>query len=86
MNEYQQKVLTEAAEHREKEVLHHQINIDNYSRAIAEIEAHHAGKPHMESFAERLRELLTSSVQEQEKEAVMLKVIRAQLEEVPCTH
>jgi hypothetical protein len=80
MDEYQRTTLTEAAEYREKEVLHHQININNYQRAIAEIEAHHAGKPHMEAFAERLRDLLKSSIEEQEKEAVMVKVIKAQLE------
>jgi hypothetical protein len=80
MNEYQRNVLTDALAHREKEVLHHQINIDNYTLAIAEIKAHHAGKPHMEEFAARLSELLQSSIEEQEKEAVMLTVIRAQLE------
>lgn len=84
MNEYTKKTLTDAAEHREKEVLHHQINIDNYRRAIAEIEAHHTGKPHMEAFANQLRGLLKSSLEEQDKEAVMLKVIRDQLEGALC--
>ena len=74
------EILTKAAEHREQEVLHHQINIDNYRMAIAEIEANHAGVEHMEEFAARLRELLTSSIQEQDKEKVLLKVIKAQLE------
>lgn len=73
-------VLTAAAEHRESEVLHHQINIDNYRLAIADIEENHVGVPHMEEFAARLRELLASSIQEQDKEKVLLKVIKAQLE------
>ena len=71
--------LTAAAEHRQREVEQHQINIDNYRLAIAEIEQNHAGKPHMELFADRMRELLKSSTEEQEKEAVLLKVIRLQL-------
>jgi len=74
------EILTTAAEHRESEVLHHQINIDNYTLAIAEIEANHAGEAHMEEFAARLRDLLASSIYEQAKEKVLLKVIKAQLE------
>ena len=75
-------ILTQALEHREREVMHHQINIDNYERAIAEIEA---GHPDMGEFADRLRELLASSRVEQAKERIMLKVIRDQLEEAACT-
>lgn len=75
-------ILTQAAEGREREVMHYQINIDNYTRAIAEIEANH---PDMGEFAGRLRELLASSIVEQAKERIMLKVIRDQLEEAACT-
>ncbi len=75
-------ILTAAAEGREREVMHYQINIDNYQRAIAEIEANH---PDMGEFAARLRELLASSITEQAKERIMLKVIRDQLEEAACT-
>lgn len=71
--------LKQAAEHREIEVFNHQINIDNYRLAIAEIEKNHSDKPHMIEFAGRLNELLQSSIQEQEKEKVLLKVIRIQL-------
>lgn len=74
------ETLTAAAEHRQREVEQYQINIDNYRLAIAEIEANHKGKPHMETFADRMRELLRSAIEEQEKEAVLLKVIRLQLE------
>ena len=79
LNQERIDILAAAAEHREREVMHHQINIDNYRRAIAEIEANHAGEPHMEEFADRLRDLLSSSIIEQSKERVMLKVIRDQL-------
>ena len=75
-------ILTQAAEGREREVMHYQINIDNYERAIAEIMANH---PEMGEFADRLRELLASSRVEQAKERIMLKVIRDQLEEAACT-
>lgn len=75
-------ILTQAADAREREVMHYQINIDNYERAIAEIMANH---PEMGEFADRLRELLASSRVEQAKERIMLKVIRDQLEGAACT-
>ena len=74
------ETLTAAAEYRQREVETHQINIDNYRLASAEIEANHKGKPHMERFAQRMQSLLKSAIEEQEKEALMLKVILAQLE------
>ena len=73
-------ILTQALEHREREVMHHQINIDNYTRAIAEIEANHADEEALVEFADRLKELLASSIIEQAKERILLKVIRDQLE------
>jgi hypothetical protein len=77
-------ILRDAAVHREQEVLHHQINIDNYRLAIAEIEQNHVGVAHMEEFGARLRDLLTSSIHEQDKEKVLLKVVKAQLGELEC--
>ena len=73
-------ILTQALEHREREVMHHQINIDNYTRAIAEIEANHADEETLTEFADRLRDLLASSIIEQAKERILLKVIKDQLE------
>lgn len=73
-------ILTHAAQHREREVMHHQINIDNYRLAIAEIEANHPDNPDLQAFAVQLRDLLASSIVEQAKEMVLLKVIKAQLE------
>lgn len=80
LNEERLKILTEAAEHREREVMHHQINIDNYTRAIAEIEANYSDAEPLTEFATRLKDLLASSIIEQAKEEIMLKVIRDQLE------
>lgn len=74
-------ILTAAVEARAREIMHYQINIDNYSRAIAEI----GDDPAMQDFARQLRDLLASSRVEQAKECVMLKVIRDQLEESVCT-
>lgn len=75
-------ILTEAANGREREIMHYQINIDNYERAMVEIEANHAGDVDLLAFADQLRDLLTASQREQAKERIMLKVIREQLE---CT-
>ena len=74
------KILTDAHEHRQREVLHHQINIDNYTLAIQEIEAKHPGDEVMAEFANRLRDLLASSIIEQAKEIILRDVIAKQLE------
>jgi hypothetical protein len=74
-------ILKAAAAQREQEVIHYQINIDNYRLAIAEIEENHSDEQHMLDFANNLKELLTSSLQEQAKEKVLLKVIKSQLKD-----
>jgi len=74
------EILTEAAKHRAREVMHHQINIDNYRLAIAEIDANHADDETLVKFKARLEELLASSIAEQSKEKIILKVIKQQLE------
>lgn len=72
-------ILTEAAKGREREIMHYQINIDNYERAITEIETNYTD-PEILAFAEQLKNLLASSKLEQTKEQIMLKVIKEQLE------
>jgi hypothetical protein len=74
------KILTDAHEHRQREVMHHQINIDNYQLALQEIAEKHPDCEVMADFANRLRELLASSIIEQAKEIVMRDVIAKQLE------
>lgn len=74
------KILNDAFEHRKREVLHHQINIDNYRLAITEIETRHPGDNAMAEFANRLRELHDSAVIEQAKEIILRDVIAMQLE------
>lgn len=74
-------ILKKSADARAKNVEDYQINIDNFRLAISEIEYNHPNDPEMTQYAEQLRSLLNSSLQEQKKEIVMLKVIRRQLEE-----
>lgn len=80
LDEERKDMLTQAAAHRAREVMHHQINIDNYRLAIAEIEANHTDEAHLQDFAALLRDRLASSLVEQSKERILLKVIKSQLE------
>jgi cytochrome c551/c552 len=74
------EILTAALQHRNAEVLHHQINIDNYTLAIAEIDANYADDEAIAEFRARLADLLASSIVEQRKEIIMRDVIAKQLE------
>lgn len=80
LDEERIKIITDAYEHRKREVMHHQINIDNYQLAIVEISEKHADCKIMAEFADRLRELLNSSLVEQAKEVIMRDVMAKQLE------
>jgi hypothetical protein len=73
-------ILSQAVETRRREIMHYQINIDNYEMAIAEIERNYGGNADMVEFAEHLKDLLASSVREQTKEQILLMVIEKQLE------
>ena len=81
MNE-KTEILTSAVEHRRQEVMHYQINIDNYRAAIAEIDENYSDRAEMASFREQLCELLRTSLIEQTKERIMLTVIERQLTEL----
>ncbi len=74
--------LNSALAAREEEILNYQINIDNYVRAIAKIEAEHADKPGMSEFAANLSNLLESSKTEQLKAIIIRDVIADQLDEL----
>ena len=79
LDEERIKILTDAYEHRQREVMHHQINIDNYTLALEEIAEKHPEDEVMAEFAARLRDLLASSIIEQAKEVIMRDVIAKQL-------
>jgi hypothetical protein len=76
-----QEILAKALDGREQEVMHYQINIDNYVLALEEIDKMSPDdRAELSSFSEQLRTLLTSEKLEQKKAKVMLAVIKKQME------
>ena len=74
-------ILTRAAEGREREVMHYQINIDNYALALEQIAALPVDeRADLSGFADQLRTLLASEKLEQKKAKIMLAVMKQQLE------
>ena len=74
-------ILTAALAGREQEIMHYQINIDNYTLALEEL----ASLPDNEAaelaaFAAQLTGLLASEILEQKKSKIMLKVMQRQLD------
>ena len=76
------EILKQALTARHAEVDEYQINIDNYTRAIAKIEAEHADNPDMLEFRDKLAGLLKSSKTEQLKAIIILDVIAEQVAEL----
>ncbi len=77
-----QKILTDALNGRNEEILHYQINIDNYTLAIAKIDAMPDDeRTELADFREQLSGLLKSSLLEQKKAKIIRDVIADQLEE-----
>jgi len=75
------ETLKSALEARIQEVDGYQINIDNYIRAIAKIEANYADNPAMVEFGEKLKEMLEQHKTEQLKATIIRDVIADQLAE-----
>jgi hypothetical protein len=74
-------ILSSALSAREQEIMHYQINIDNYTLALEEL----ASLPDNEAaelsaFAAQLTSLLASEILEQKKSKIMLKVMQRQLD------
>jgi hypothetical protein len=76
------EILSAAVEQRRQEVMHYQINIDNYRAAIAELDENYSDRAEMAPFREQLRELLRTSLIEQTKEKILLTVIERQVQEL----
>jgi hypothetical protein len=75
-----EEILQLSLEAREQEVMHYQINIDNYTLALAAIEKMSAEeKAELSSFVDQLKGLLTSEKLEQKKARIMLAVIQQQI-------
>ena len=75
-----EEILQTNLDARKQEVMHYQINIDNYTLALANIAAMAADeRSELLVFADQLTGLLASERMEQKKARVMLEVLRQQL-------
>jgi hypothetical protein len=75
-----EEILATSLDARIQEVMHYQINIDNYVLALEEIDnLPPEERADLLSFAEQLRALLVSERLEQKKSQIMLSVIKRQL-------
>lgn len=81
MDEEKITALRAAKEHREKEILYHDINIQNYELSIARIDSEYAYDDSLKPFRAQLVELLAASTLERKKERILLSVITQQLNE-----
>lgn len=75
-----EEILATSLTAREQEVMHYQINIDNYTIALDEISKMPPDeRAEMATFATQLSELLTSEKLEQKKAKIMLAVVQRQI-------
>lgn len=75
-----EEILAMSVDAREQEVMHYQINIDNYSIALKMIsEMEPSEQVELNDFSKQLRELLASEKLEQKKAKLMLAVIKEQV-------
>ena len=75
-----EEILQTNLDARKQEVMHYQINIDNYTLALANIAAMAADeRSELLVFADQLTGLLASERMEQKKAKIMLEVLRQQL-------
>jgi hypothetical protein len=75
-----EEILASALEAREQEIMHYQINIDNYTLALDEISQLSVDeRAELSAFAEQLRTLLTSEKLEQKKAQIMYSVVKKQV-------
>ena len=75
-----EEILATSLHAREQEIMHYQINIDNYTIALEEIDKLSPGeRAEMMPFANQLAELLASEKLEQKKAKLMLTVVKRQI-------
>jgi len=75
-----EEILASSLEAREAEVMHYQINIDNYTLALEEISKLPPDERHdLNAFVEQLNTLYASEKLEQKKAKIMLAVIKKQV-------
>jgi len=76
-----EEILFATLKGREQEIMHYQLNIDNYTLALEEIGAMPAAEAaELAEFANQITSLLASEKLEQKKSKIMLRVIQRQLE------
>jgi hypothetical protein len=76
-----EEILKASLDARIQEVMHYQINIDNYRIALEEIsKMPDDDRAMLSGFADRLRTLLSSEKLEQKKAQIMLTVLKQQVE------
>lgn len=76
-----EEILKMSLDARVQEVMHYQINIDNYTIALSEIaKLSPQDQAELSEFSGQLRSLLASEKLEQKKARIMLDVIRLQVE------
>jgi hypothetical protein len=74
-----EEIIAMAREAREQEVMHYQINIDNYTIALKKISELSIDEQHeLSAFSEQLRSLLLTEKLEQKKAKIMLEVFKEQ--------
>lgn len=75
-----EEILAMSLEAREQEVMHYQINIDNYMLALEEIgKLPPDERAELATFANQLHDLFVSEKLEQKKAKIMLSVIKQQI-------
>ena len=81
MPKTREEILQMSLDARIQEVMHYQINIDNYTIALNEIaKLPPQEQAELSEFAGQLRGLLASEKLEQKKAKIMLEVVRQQVE------
>lgn len=73
------EILQSALEGRNADVLSYQINIDNYTLAIAKIDAEHQGNDDIAAFREELQQRLAEEKRQQLRTIIIRDVIADQL-------
>ena len=75
-----EEILQMSLDAREQEIMHYQINLDNYTIALNEIAKMPAqDQAELSEFSGQLRTLLASEKLEQKKSKLMLEVLKLQL-------
>lgn len=76
-----EEILKSSLDARVQEIMHYQINIDNYTIALEKIgNLPDDERIEMSGFVEQLSALLSSEKMEQKKSQIMLAVIQQQVE------